>query len=194
MTDLLHTIPDFPIKHYTHLLPSLERSLVTVTDLLTLDALDLAKKAQLPLLDVRRLKEHVLATLQRQLGLENELSDKFEGQLEGAPQFGELKTDGNGIVQDRGVISTLDQSLDGALDGGIQTGYVTDITGERYSTCTKLLKPLAMLSTTIVEQGRHSSFSLSFYLHSSLPHMGSIARHVTSQPNTHSPPIAWIRF
>ena len=123
MTDLLHTIPDFPIKSYTHLLPSLEKHLITTTDLLTLDALEIAKRAHLPLLDVRRLAAHVVAILQRQLGLTP------RGDHDGME--GSLKKLGNEIVGQWSTISTLDDSLDEALGGGIPTGYITEITGER---------------------------------------------------------------
>lgn len=124
MTDLLHTIPGFPTKTYAHLLPSLEKHLVTTTDLLTLDALDIAKRAQLPLLDVRRLINHVVTILQSQLGLSQgpDCSD-FQGSL---------RKSGKETVGKWGTISLIDDSLDGAIGGGIPTGYVTEITGERY--------------------------------------------------------------
>lgn len=131
MTDLLHVISDFPSQQYTHLLPSLERNLISTTDLLTFDALDLAKRAQLPLLDVRRLKEHVLATLQGQLGLESELHSKFQATGKDNASFGILRSDGPRIAQPKDVISTLDASIDEALGGGIPAGYMTEITGER---------------------------------------------------------------
>ena len=132
MTDLLQSIPDFPTKHYTHLLPSLEKNLITTTDLLTLDALDVAKRAQLPLLDLRRLKEHVLATLQGQLGLKTDLLSKFEDVGEGQPGFGTLRKNDHEIAKPRGSTTTLDPALDAALGGGIQTGYITEIVGERF--------------------------------------------------------------
>lgn len=134
MTDLLHTIPDFPTKSYTHLLPSLEKHLITTTDLLTLDALEIAKRAQLPLLDVRRLAAHVIAILHRQLGVTQAVGD--HGGI-GAS----LKKSGNEIVGQWSTISTLDDALDEALGGGIPTGYITEITGERYIT-TSMLPPL----------------------------------------------------
>ena len=124
MTDLLHTIPDFPTQSYTHLLPSLEKHLITTTDLLTLDALEIAKRAQLPLLDVRRLAAHVVAVLQRQLGVIPG-SDGHDG------SEGGLKQSGSEIVGQWSTMSTLDDSLDEALGGGIPTGYITEITGER---------------------------------------------------------------
>ena len=133
MTDLLHTIPDFPVKLYTHLIPSLEKHLITTTDLLTLDALEVAKRAQLPLLDVRRLANHVLAVLQGQLGLENENAAKFENVGKGQTDFGTLKQTGKEITTQWNTISTLNLTLDAALGGGIPTGYITEITGERYA-------------------------------------------------------------
>lgn len=136
MTDLLHTIPDFPIKSYTHLLPSLEKHLITTTDLLTLDALEIAKRAHLPLLDVRRLAAHVVAILQRQLGLTP------GGDHDGIE--GSLKKLGNEIVGQWSTISTLDDSLDEALDGGIPTGYITEITGERCQLYVLHSSPLAI--------------------------------------------------
>lgn len=131
MTDLLHTIPDFPTKPYTHLLPSLEKNLITTTDLLTLDALEVAKRAQLPLLDVRRLANHVVAVLHGQLGLINYNTPNFENVGEGQNDYGALKTTGNKVIDSWSTISTLDPALDGVLGGGIPTRYITEITGER---------------------------------------------------------------
>ena len=133
MTDILHTIPDFPVRLYTHLIPSLEKHLITTTDLLTLDALEIAKRAQLPVLDARRLANHVLAILQGQLGLNNENAPKFENVGEGQADFGTLKQIGKDIITRWDTISTLDPTLDAALGGGIPTGYITEITGERYA-------------------------------------------------------------
>lgn len=135
MTDLLHTIPDFPTKLYTHLLPSLEKNLITTTDLLTLDALEVAKRAQLPLLDVRRLANHVVTILHGHLGLKNENASNFECVGEGQPRFIALRKTGNELISQWDTISTLDPGLDTALGGGIPTKYITEITGERYVSC-----------------------------------------------------------
>lgn len=127
MTDLFVTIPDFPIKPYTHLLPSLEKHLITTSDLLTLDAPEIAKRAQLPLFDVRRLADHVVSILQRQLGL-GVIPDADDQQ-----QAGEcLRKSGREITSQWSTISSLDDSLDRALGGGIPTGYLTEVVGERY--------------------------------------------------------------
>lgn len=140
MTDLLHIIPDFPLKSYTHLLPSLEKHLITTTDLLTLDALEIAKRAQLPLLDVRRLTAHVIAILRGQLGV-----TQGGGDQDGIG--GSLKKSGNDIVGQWSTISTLDERLDKALGGGVPTGCITEITGERYTLhiCTSTLLLLSRL-------------------------------------------------
>ena len=131
MTDLLHTVPDFPTKLYTHLLPSLEKHLITTTDLLTLDALEVAKRAQLPLLDVRRLAGHVLALLQGRLGLKTDNAPSYSNAGEVQADYGSLKKTGNEAIAQLSPISTLDPSIDTALAGGIPTRYITEITGER---------------------------------------------------------------
>lgn len=132
MTDLLHTIPDFPTKLYTHLIPSLEKNLITTTDLLTLEPLEVARRAQLPLLDVKRLTKHVLASLQNQLGLPEgkEALRNYEDQ-QTDQQVSTLRKSGSAIAERWSAISTLDPTLDTALSGGIPTGYITEITGER---------------------------------------------------------------
>ena len=132
MTDLQYTIPDFPTKSYTHLLPSLEKHLITTTDLLTLDALEVAKRAQLPLLDVRRLANHVLAILQSRLGLNADNAPSYENAGEGEEDYGLLRKTGKEAITRLNPISTLDPSVDAALGGGIPTGFITEITGERY--------------------------------------------------------------
>ena len=131
MTDILHIIPDFPTKHYTHLFPSLEKHLITTSDLLTLDALEVAKRARLPLLDLRRLADHVLAILQDQLGLRYENVKGFEGVGGESVGFGSLNKTGKEVSEQWSFISTLDLRLDAILGDGIPTGYVTEITGER---------------------------------------------------------------
>ena len=134
MTDLLHTLPDFPTKSYTHLIPSLEKHLITTTDLLTLDALEIAKRAQLPVLDVRRLATHILAALQGQLGLTaSDDQIKSNPSEQGGKDKGHLRKTGRDLGDQWSMISSLDDEIDEALGGGIPTGYITEITGERYT-------------------------------------------------------------
>lgn len=136
MTDLLHILPDFPLAGYTHLIPSLEKHRITCTDLLTLEAPEVAKRAQLPAHDVRKLADDILARLQRQLGLnalpggDSEANGKEKATTEEEPP---LRKSGADLAKQWHTISTLDDDLDSALGGGIPTGYMTELTGERYS-------------------------------------------------------------
>lgn len=122
MTDLTAVLPGFPTHQYVRLLPSLEKNLVTTADLLTLDSVEIAKRAQLPLLDVKRLCNAVLEALQSNLGI----SENEEPQ-----QSSLLRKTGKDILNSWITISTLDDDLDLALGGGIPTGYITEVTGER---------------------------------------------------------------
>jgi DNA repair protein RAD57 len=125
MTDLTAVLPGFPTQQYVRLLPSLEKNKITTADLLTLDCVEIAKRAKLPLLDLKRLSVAVLQSLQGDLGI--------SASQDGEPQTASsLKKSGNDLLDLWGTISTLDDDLDRALGGGIPTGYITEITGERY--------------------------------------------------------------
>jgi DNA repair protein RAD57 len=69
MTDLLAVLPEFCTKPFSNLLPSLERAQITVADVLTSDAVDLAKRAQLPAREIRRLTDALINALHVQLGV-----------------------------------------------------------------------------------------------------------------------------
>ena len=124
MTDLSSVLPDFPTQSYIRLIPSLERNHVTTADLLTLDCVEIAKRAQLPLLDLKRLCNAVLQALQADLGVVRT--------KDGLPITSKLRKTGKELMNSWSTISTLDDDLDRALGGGIPTGYITEITGERY--------------------------------------------------------------
>lgn len=126
MTDLLHVLADFPTASYSHLIPSLDRALITTSDLLTLDAVDVAKRAQLPPGEVAKLAEAVLQALHTDTVAPNAVEpNTTRHEEEKAPKIGLLG------LREWQTISTLDDSLDRALGGGIPTGYMTEITGER---------------------------------------------------------------
>ncbi|KAI8943752.1 hypothetical protein NX059_001729 [Plenodomus lindquistii] len=139
MTDLLQVLPDFDARPYTHLLPSLDKALVTTNDLLTLDAADVAKRAQLPAGELRKLTDAVVAALHCQLGFGAE-------EVAGRRSF--LASSGNpDVVQGRrNFISTLDEKLDDALGGGIPPGYLVEITGESGAGKTQVLLTLLLAS------------------------------------------------
>ncbi|KAF2397049.1 P-loop containing nucleoside triphosphate hydrolase protein [Trichodelitschia bisporula] len=121
MTDLLRTLPDFSTAPFSHLLPSLDRTHITTADLLTLDAGDVAKRAQLPPAEVAKLTRAVVDALHTDLGVGDGVGDKENGD---AGRKGDLSKD-DGFR----AISTLDPVLDDALGGGIPRGFVTEITG-----------------------------------------------------------------
>jgi DNA repair protein RAD57 len=121
MTDLSSVLPDFPTQQYVRLLPSLEKNLITTADLVSLDVSEIAKRAQLPLLDLKRLCNAVLEALHVSLGVSHD-------QAEGGTT---LKRSGVDIVNSWSTISMLDADLDHALGGGIPIGYTTEVTGER---------------------------------------------------------------
>jgi DNA repair protein RAD57 len=127
MTDLSTVLPGFDTQHYARLIPSLEKNLVTTTDLITLDVVDIAKRAQLPLLDVKRLCNAVLQELQRELDIKQAVNTGKS--THHSPSA--LRKSGDQVVETWNVISTLDDALDKALGGGIPTWYITEITGER---------------------------------------------------------------
>lgn len=126
MTDLLHVLANFPTASYSHLIPSLDRAHITTSDLLTLDAADLAKRAQLPPAEVAKLAEAVLQALQADVSVCN--TDESSATRQEAEDASRQALPGWREWQ---TISTLDDKLDLALGGGIPTGYMTEITGER---------------------------------------------------------------
>lgn len=123
MTDLSNVLPDFDTQSYIRIIPPLERNNVTVADLLTLDSAEVAKRAQVPLLDVKRLSKAILEPLHRDLGV---VASK-----DGKKEFANLRKPGTQLLESWSTISTLDDQMDEALGGGIPAGSITEITGER---------------------------------------------------------------
>ncbi|KAJ5682287.1 hypothetical protein N7462_005452 [Penicillium macrosclerotiorum] len=134
--DLLSVLPDFSTKSYTHILPPLERSKITTVDLVTLDTLEIAKRAHVPPADVRRLAAKSLT----QTSVGDELSSSFH------PDATNLHLGPATKLQPSrwSSISTLDPALDSLLGGGIPIGYVTEVTGESGSGKTQFLFSLLL--------------------------------------------------
>ena len=131
MTDLHRVLPDFATQSFTHLLPSLEKARITTSDLLTLEAIDIARRALVPVAELQRLANdvvqalHVDARIVQRNGGSEEAHKRSEKRSIVAP-----------VEQDGGrweAVGTLDEALDDALGGGIPKGYVVEITGERYA-------------------------------------------------------------
>jgi len=128
MSDLLFVAPDFLTTSFSNIIPSLEKNRITVADLLTLDAVDIARRAQLPAREVRRLAEAILQGLQGDLGFSSSQSDDAQISKKRALT---LHSTGTELAARWSTISLLDGALDAALGGGIPTGYLTEIVGER---------------------------------------------------------------
>ncbi|KAI1428856.1 DNA repair protein RAD57 [Xylaria sp. FL1777] len=160
MTDLAQVLPDFPAARYARLLPAIEKNQLTVTDLLTLELPDIGKRTQLPLLDIKRLCNAILAALHADLGVggANEDDGKGEGMPKPKQKQNESQRENHSriagcslrqtgtelLARPWHTISTLDASLDAALDGGVPTGYITEITGESGSGKTQFLLTLLL--------------------------------------------------
>ena len=123
MTNLLTVLPEFDVRPYTHLLPSLEKALISTADLLTLDSIGVAKRASIPPGEVKKLSDAVLEALHS--GMKTAAYDETGG--DGM----RVKAGGQGSPLASNVISTLDDQLDATLGGGIASRYLTEFVGER---------------------------------------------------------------
>ncbi|KAB8263556.1 P-loop containing nucleoside triphosphate hydrolase protein [Aspergillus pseudonomiae] len=144
--DLLSVLPDFHTKPYAHILPPLERSKITTVDLITLDTLEIAKRAHVPPADVRRLCASVIKALHHDIGFEDidqpasaEPSSSINDDLP-ITLGPTTKLD----LSQWSAISTLDTALDELLGGGVPTSYVTEVTGESGSGKTQFLLTLLL--------------------------------------------------
>jgi DNA repair protein RAD57 len=145
--DLLTILPDFNTKPYTHILPPLERRHITTVDLITLDYLEIAKRAHVPPADVRRLCADVVVGLHGDLGYQtNSVRARavaHDGKYNNNDNQngGEKVAGGSRLDLSRwNAISTLDPALDELLGGGIPTGYLTEVTGERYKSTVYIVR------------------------------------------------------
>jgi DNA repair protein RAD57 len=116
MSNILAVLPDFDLSPYTHIVPSLERACIAVVDLLTLDALDLAKRAQVPPGEVKKLADALLSALHRDASATTHTVNA---------------TTSTANASSTNPISTLDDDIDAALGGGLFPGHLIEIVGER---------------------------------------------------------------
>ncbi|PGH17180.1 hypothetical protein AJ79_01318 [Helicocarpus griseus UAMH5409] len=186
--DLLLTMPDFPTKPYSHILPSLERAKVSVKDLVLLDPLEIAKQAKVDVTDVRVLAGNVINALHRDLGLdrcqerisENGNTEAAVRRDEVEEVHGEQTAKQGHRLQELSFISTLDPVLDAALAGGISTGYVTELAGESGSGKTQFLLHL-LLSVQLPPPYGSSRKALYLSTESNLP-TGRLSQLVEEHP------------
>lgn len=142
MTDLLHILPEFNLKQYSHILPSLEKALISTNDILTLDAVDVAKRALVPPAEVRKIADDILVQLHSQLGYHDDGDAEQTKQVDKATSQ-EVKSTLPSFM----TISTLDEGLDVSLRGGFPAGHLSEVTGERYVSTPRLLLLLGVADT-----------------------------------------------
>lgn len=133
--DLLLVLPGFVTKPFAHILPPLERAKVTTVDVITLDSLEIAKRARVPPADVRRLSSSIVEALHTDVGFDKPqtnigTSDGPSSSIN--PDVVSRTISSTKRASQWNTISTLDPAMDALLGGGIPTGYVTEVTGERY--------------------------------------------------------------
>jgi DNA repair protein RAD57 len=143
MTDLLHILPSFPLSAFAALLPTIERHGLTTTDLLTTHPADLAKRTQIPIIDLRRFLAAIQASLTDDLPLSRPLAPPF---TPSSPSTQDKQPEPSASLppSSQQFISTLDDGLDAALGGGIPTGHITEFTGESGVGKTQFLLSLSL--------------------------------------------------
>lgn len=179
MTDLSVVLPNFPTDKYARLLLILEKNQITTADLLTLDSVDLAKKARpLTIGDAKSLSNAVQEALQKSLGVSENNEETSSSLKKGSQnpyitvdnekQEISLRKTGVQLVESWSTISTLSKDLDVALGGGIPTGYITEVTGESGAGKTQFLLTL-LLSTQLPSPHGLSAPAIYISTESSLP-------------------------
>jgi DNA repair protein RAD57 len=138
LMDLLSVLPGFSTNGFVHIIPPLERRKVTTVDLITLDPLEIAKRARVPPADVRRLANCIVEALHADIGFERPKANAEDSNEAPSSTIGPDAALSLGSATKRAplqwnTISTLDPAIDALLGGGIPTGYVTEVTGERYA-------------------------------------------------------------
>lgn len=133
MTDLYQVLPDLDVKPYSHLIHSLVKNDITVADLISLEPAEIARKCPLPLLDVRRLVDAVVKSLQRDL---NMLPKKQSTSSDLLAPTSQIHAESNTAYVPPTppaamFIRTVDDAIDAMLGGGFPCGYVTEVVGER---------------------------------------------------------------
>ncbi|GAB1212544.1 hypothetical protein ATERTT37_001683 [Aspergillus terreus] len=154
--DLSSVLPDFHTKPYAHIIPPLERNRISTVDLITLDTLEIARRAHVPPADVRRLCAQITKALHHDTGFEENVDHLDAGEPSSSlnvdiPVFLGPSTKLN--LSQWSSISTLDPALDALLHGGIPTGYLTEVTGESASGKTQFLLTLLLAAQLPAPRG-----------------------------------------
>ena len=130
MADLTEVLPNFNLKPYSHLLHSLDKYDVVVSDLLTLDPVEIAKRCPLPLKDVRSLVRDIIEAMQKEMNMVTRKRDTSSIVLDEASKDGQARAK-KAFFREEPVLKILDPAIDTALGNGLRTGHVIEIVGER---------------------------------------------------------------
>ncbi|CAI7631625.1 unnamed protein product [Penicillium bialowiezense] len=146
--DLLSVLPEFSTHGFLHIIPPLERRRVTIVDLITLDPLEIAKRARVPPADVRRLSNRIIEALHGDIGFERPPTTAENPDSTPNPNLNPGISNHEPAAErppsQWNTISTLDPAMDALLGGGVPTGYVTEVTGESGSGKTQFLLSLCL--------------------------------------------------
>ncbi|KAL7799704.1 P-loop containing nucleoside triphosphate hydrolase protein [Trichoderma ceciliae] len=129
MTDLLHILPSFPLSAFAALIPTIERHALTTTDLLTIHPADLAKRTQLPIIDLRRFLAAIQVSLSDDVASSRPLAVPPSSPSPSSSASEKRPHPPMSAAPDE-YISTLDDGIDAALGGGVPVGHITEFTGE----------------------------------------------------------------
>lgn len=138
MTDLLRVLPQFPANRFAKILEALDKHSISTADVLTLDAADLARRSNVPELEIKRFSAILLNSLRNDLGVLQTHNDEPKHAAHPA------KKSLSALCETWSTISVLDDTFDAALGGGIPVGYVTEITGESGTGKTQFLLSLLL--------------------------------------------------
>lgn len=132
MADLKDVLPHFDIQPWRHLTYSLEKKNVLTAELISQDAVEIARRCPLPLKEVKRLIAAVNAALQADLtsatiGPRSASEDDASEPFRKKPRAERPR----GLKKKMTFVRTLDASIDQCLGGGFPTGSISEIVGER---------------------------------------------------------------
>ncbi|KAH0292310.1 P-loop containing nucleoside triphosphate hydrolase protein, partial [Aureobasidium sp. EXF-3399] len=138
MSDILQLLPNIDTEPFEKVLERLEKANISSNDLMTLGPIDVARRADVSIDQVRELTATLITQLHAQLGFDA-LENVHEKEKEKDDSANSAKKDGAWSQ-----ISTLDDELDAALGGGFPAGQVCEVTGESAAGKTQLLLTLLL--------------------------------------------------
>lgn len=136
MSDILQLLPNIDAEPFEKVLERLEKANISSNDLMTLGPIDVARRADVSIDQVRELTATLITQLHAQLGFD-------------APEDTREKEKDDSAIPAKNdsawsQISTLDDELDSALGGGFPAGQVCEVTGESAAGKTQLLLTLLL--------------------------------------------------